>query len=94
MKTNMKLGTILILLLLLAIAVCWSQDLSLYGEVTKRLRGKDFPAAGFKSVLVKAGKESAPAYASRTGKYGIYSRIHSPVRLASSRYESMTGTTW
>ena len=73
MKTTMKLGTIVVLLLQLAAAVCWSQDLALYGEITKKYRARDIPAAGFKVVLVKAGKESAPAYASRTGKYGIYS---------------------
>ncbi len=74
----MKLGTTLVLLLLLAVAECWSQDLSLYGEITKKFRGKDMPAAGFKIVLVKAEKESAPAYTSRTGKYGIY-RLPGPL---------------
>jgi hypothetical protein len=72
MKTGMKPGAIVVLHILLAVATCWSQDLSLYGEVTKKLKGKDIPAAGFKIVLIKGDKESAPAYTSRTGKYGIY----------------------
>jgi hypothetical protein len=73
MKTAMKLGTSVVLLLLLAVAVCWSQELALYGEITKKFRGRDIPAAGYKIILAKGNTLGAPAYSSRTGKYGIYS---------------------
>jgi hypothetical protein len=72
MNSRMRWGMIVVLLFT-ATEACWSQELALYGEITKKYRGKDLPAAGFKIVLVRAGKESAPAYASRTGRYGIYS---------------------
>ncbi len=72
MKPYVKLAVVVLLQLLLGVALCWSQQLSLYGEVTKKYKGKETAAVGYKVLLVRDAKESAPAYTSRTGKYGIY----------------------